>query len=111
MDFGISSNKIEITDSNLLLDAISENPEKVWALFSEEPVENSFDTISQTERSYEGITYTLEDFIDNFINGDSSTGYKGTYNSFIERLERQNERIDEKMIRLDSYLESRKSLE
>ena len=38
MDFGISSNKIEITDSNLLLDAISENPEKVWALFSEEPV-------------------------------------------------------------------------
>ena len=51
MDFGISSNKIEITDSSLLIDAISESPEKVWALFSEEPVDNSFDTISQTERS------------------------------------------------------------
>jgi len=110
MDFGISSNKIEISDSSLLIDALAENPEKVWALFSEEPVEEAFDTISQTNRPYEGVTYTLTNFIDNFINGDSSTGYKGTYNSFIERLERQNERIDEKMARLDSYLESREKV-
>jgi flagellar capping protein FliD len=110
MDFGISSNKIEITDSSLLADVLSESPEKVWALFSEEPVEEAYDTISQTNRSYQGITYSLDDFIENFINGDSSTGYKGTYNSFIERLERQNERIDEKMARLDSYLESREKV-
>lgn len=110
MDFGISSNKIEISDSNLLVDALAENPEKVWALFSEEPVEEAFDTISQTNRPFKGITYSLTEFIDNFINGDSSTGYKGTYNSFIERLERQNERIDEKMARLDSYLESREKV-
>ena len=110
MDFGISSNKIEITDSSLLEEALTENPEKVWALFSEEPVEDAYDTISQTNRSYQGITYSLDDFIENFINGDSSTGYKGTYNSFIERLERQNERIDEKMARLDSYLESREKI-
>ena len=110
MDFGINSNKIEISDSSLLIDALAENPEKVWALFSEEPVDEAFDTISQTNRPYEGVTYTLSNFIDNFINGDSSTGYKGTYNSFIERLERQNERIDEKMARLDSYLESREKV-
>lgn len=110
MDFGISSNKIDITDSSLLEEALTENPEKVWALFSEEPVEDAYDTISQTNRSYQGITYSLDDFIENFINGDSSTGYKGTYNSFIERLERQNERIDEKMARLDSYLESRERI-
>ena len=110
MDFGISSNKIKVDDSNLLIDELSKNPEKVWALFSEEYVEGAYDTISQTNRDYQGITYELDEFIENFINGDTSTGYKGTYNSFVERLERQNERIDEKMASLDRYLESREKV-
>ena len=110
MDFGISSNKLKVVDSNLLIDELNKNPEKVWALFSEETVEDAYDTISQTNRSYQGITYELDEFIENFINGDTSTGYKGTYNSFVERLERQNERIDEKMANLDRYLASREKV-
>ena len=77
------------------------------ALFSETPAEASYDSITQTERDYEGITFSLNDYIDNFLSGNDSTGYKGAYQAMIDSLDSQNERIDEKIVRLDKYLESR----
>ena len=110
LDFGTSSNKLNIEDSNLLSEQINENPELVMAFFSEPPVEATYDTITQTERYYEGITFSLNDYIDNFLTGNDSTGYKGAYQSMIDSLDSQNERIDEKIVRLDKYLESRERI-
>jgi len=110
LDFGTSSNKLNIEDSSLLTQQIEENPELVMALFSETPVEASYDSITQTERDYEGITFSLNDYIDNFLSGNDSTGYKGAYQAMIDSLDSQNERIDEKIVRLDKYLESREKI-
>ena len=110
LDFGISSNNLNVTDSSLLLKELESNPDKVKALFSEIPVEDSFDIISQTNRSYKGITYTLNDYIDNFLTGDEELGYKGAYQSFLDSIESRNERIDEKMESIDEYLESRERI-
>jgi flagellar capping protein FliD len=110
LDFGTSSNKLNIEDSSLLTQQIEDNPELVMALFSEAPVEASYDSITQTERDYEGITFSLNDYIDNFLSGNDSTGYKGAYQAMIDSLDSQNERIDEKIVRLDKYLESREKI-
>ena len=110
LDFGISSNNLKVTDSSLLLKELENNPEKVKALFSEVPVEDAYDVISQTNRSYKGITFTLNDYIDNFLTGDEDLGYKGAYQSFLDSIENRNERIDEKMESIDEYLESRERI-
>jgi len=82
----------------------------VMALFSETPAEASYDSITETERDYEGISYSLNDYIDNFLSGNDSTGYKGAYQAMIDSLDSQNERIDEKIVQLDKYLESREKI-
>ncbi len=110
LDFGIGSNNLKIENASLLSEQIEQNPELIMALFSEEPVEDAYDSITNTNRDYQGITYALNDFIDNFISGNDSTGYKGAYQAMIDSLDSQNERIDEKIIRLDKYLESREKI-
>ena len=82
----------------------------VFALFSEPLVEDAYDSITETNRDYQGITQSLNVYIDNFLNGDSQTGYKGAYQAFLDSIESQNERIDEKIINIDKYLESREKI-
>jgi flagellar capping protein FliD len=110
LDFGVGSNTIQIKDSSLLTEELENNPERVFALFSESLVEDAYDSITQTNRDYQGITHSLNDYIDNFLQGDSSSGYKGAYQSFLDTIESQNERIDEKIESLDKYLESREKI-
>lgn len=110
MDFGIGSNKIEVKNSSLLIEELENNPERVFAFFSEALVEDAYDSITQTNRDYQGITHSLNDYIDNFLNGDTDTGYKGAYQSFIDSIESQNERIDDKIESLDKYLETREKI-
>lgn len=110
LDFGISSNNLNVSDASLLLEELDKNPEKVQALFAEVPVEDAYDSISKTNRSFEGITYTLNDYIDNFIEGDEDLGYKGAYQAFLDSIEGRNDRIDEKIESIDKYLESRERI-
>jgi flagellar capping protein FliD len=110
LDFGIGSNTIKIEDSSLLMEELENNPDRVFALFSEPLVEDAYDTITQTNRNYEGITQSLNDYITNFLTGDSETGYKGAYQAFLDSIESQNNRIDEKIVNIDKYLESREKI-
>lgn len=107
LDFGIGSNNIKVVDSSLLEEELEKNPERVQALFSEALVEDVYDSITETNRDYQGVTYALNDYISNFLEGDTSTGYKGAYQAFIDSIESQNKRIDEKIVNIDKYLESR----
>jgi flagellar capping protein FliD len=110
LDFSVGSNSIQVKSTSLLTEQLEENPELVYALFSEPLVEDSYDTITQTNRDYQGITQSLNDYIDNFLTGDSQTGYKGAYQAFIDSIESQNKRIDEKIVNIDKYLESREKI-
>ncbi len=110
LDFGIGSNNIKVVNSSLLAQELEKNPERVQALFSEALVEDVYDSITETNRDYQGVTYTLNDYIDNFLKGDTSTGYKGAYQAFLDSIESQNERIDEKIVNIDKYLESREKI-
>ena len=110
LDFSIGSNNIKVKDSSLLLEELENNPDKVFALFSESLVEDAYDTITQTNRDYQGLTQSLNNYINNFLTGDSETGYKGAYQAFLNSIESQNKRIDEKIINIDKYLESREKI-
>jgi len=110
LDFSVGSNNIKVKDSSLLFEELEANPERVFALFSEPLVEDSYDSITQTNRDYQGITQSLNDYINNFLTGDSETGYKGAYQAFLDSINNQNERIDEKIVNIDKYLESRKKI-
>ena len=55
----------------------------------------------------EGIASSLDEYITNFLSGDSDLGYKGAYQTHIDSLKAQNERIDDKVESLNKYLESR----
>ena len=70
-------------------------------------MENAFDQNTQTNRSDQGISYALDDFISNFLSGDDGTGYKGAYQAHIDSVKTQNERIDDKIEQLERYLKSR----
>jgi flagellar capping protein FliD len=52
----------------------------------------------------------LNDYIDNFIEGDEDLGYKGAYQAFLDSIEGRNDRIDEKIESIDKYLESRERI-
>ena len=56
LDFSVGSNNIKVKSTSLLTEQLEENPELVYALFSEPLVEDSYDTITQTNRDYQGIT-------------------------------------------------------
>ena len=92
------------------MEELENNPDRVFALFSEPLVEDAYDTITETNRNYEGITQSLNEYIGNFLSGDSETGYKGAYQAFLDSIENQNKRIDEKIINIDKYLESREKI-
>jgi len=110
LDFSVGSNNIKVKDSSLLLEELENNPERVFALFSEPLVEDAYDSITETNRDYRGITQSLNDYINNFLTGDSESGYKGAYQAFLDSIESQNQRIDEKIINIDKYLESREKI-
>jgi flagellar capping protein FliD len=110
LDFSVGSNNIKVKDSSLLLEELESNPERVFALFSESLVEDSYDSITQTNRDYQGITQSLNDYINNFLTGDGESGYKGAYQAFLDSIESQNKRIDEKIVNIDKYLESREKI-
>ena len=107
LDFGIGSDLLKITDSSLLTKALEEEPERVMAMFGEEKVEGAFDLYTKTNRNYQGIASSLDEYITNFLSGDSDLGYKGAYQTHIDSLKAQNERIDDKVESLNKYLESR----
>lgn len=107
LDFGIGSDEIKIENSSLLLTALQEQPERVQALFAEEKQEDIFDENTQTNRDFEGISYTIQDFIDNFLSGDDGVGTKGAYQTHIDSINAQNNRIDDKVEQLERYLASR----
>ena len=106
----LRAGKFKIEDSSLLMEELENNPDRVFALFSEPLVEDAYDTITETNRNYEGITQSLNDYIGNFLSGDSETGYKGAYQAFLDSIASQNDRIDEKIINIDKYLESREKI-
>ena len=110
LDFSVGSNNIKVKDSSLLLEELDNNPERVFALFSEPLVEDAYDSITETNRDYQGITQSLNDYINNFLTGDGESGYKGAYQAFLDSIESQNQRIDEKIINIDKYLESREKI-
>jgi flagellar capping protein FliD len=106
-DFGIGSDKIKIESSAKLLEALEETPERVMALFAEATQTAVFDDNTKKQRDFQGVTYGIEDFIDNFLSGEDGTGRKGTYQTHIDSIKAQNERIDDKVEQLERYLASR----
>ena len=107
LDFGIGSDLLKVTDSSLLTQALEDEPERVMALFGEEKVVGAYDLYTKTNRDYQGISSSLDEYITNFLSGDSNLGYKGAYQTHIDSLKAQNERIDDKVESLNKYLESR----
>ncbi len=107
LDFGIGSDRLVVENSALLLQALAETPEKVQALFSEAKVEDAYDENTKTNRTYQGLSYSLDDFISNFLSGDDGTGYKGAYQTHVDSVNSQNDRIDDKIEQLERYLKSR----
>ena len=83
LDFSVGSNNIKVKDSSLLFEELENNPERVFALFSEPLTEDSYDSITQTNRDFQGITQSLNEYINNFLTGDSETGYKGHTKRFL----------------------------
>jgi flagellar capping protein FliD len=107
MDFGIGSDELKVEDSDLLISMLEDDPKRVQALFAEEPTEDVFDENTQSKRSFRGITYGIEEFIDNFLSGEDGTGRKGAYQTHIDSINSQNDRIDDKVEQLTRYLASR----
>jgi flagellar capping protein FliD len=107
MDFGIGSDELKVEDSALLISMLEDEPKRVQALFAEEPTEDLFDENTQSKRGFKGISYGIEEFIDNFLSGEDGTGRKGAYQTHIDSINSQNDRIDDKVEQLTRYLESR----
>ena len=107
MDFGTGSNRVQVKDSSKLAEELNNNLEKVKALFAEATATADDKNTGKSNRQYQGITYDLNDFIGNFLSGDSDTGYKGAYKAHIDSLRAQNKRIDDRVEDLDRYLEQR----
>jgi len=107
MDFGIGSDELKVENSALLISMLEDDPIRVQALFAEEPVEDAFDENTQSNRSYKGISYEIQEFIENFLSGEDGTGRKGAYQTHIDSINSQNDRIDDKVEQLTRYLKSR----
>ena len=107
LDFGIGSDLLKVTDAEMLTNALENEPERVMALFAEEKVVGAYDLYTKRNRDYQGIASSLDEYISNFLSGDSDLGYKGAYETHINSLNAQNERIDDKIESLNKYLESR----
>ena len=107
LDFGIGSDEIKVESSAKLIQALEEMPERVQALFAEASQTAVFDDNTKRNRDFQGISYGLSDFIDNFLSGEDGTGRKGTYQTHLDSIKAQNERIDDKVEQLERYLASR----
>jgi flagellar capping protein FliD len=107
MDFGIGSDEIKIENSALLISMLEEDPKRVQALFAEELQEDIFDENTQSNRDFQGLSYDINDFIENFLSGEDGTGRKGAYQTHIDSINSQNDRIDDKVEQLTRYLASR----
>jgi flagellar capping protein FliD len=106
LDFGIGSDRLQVKNSALLLQALEDEPDKVQALFDQAST-TTFDANTQKTRAYEGVSQAVDDFITSFLSGDSGTGYKGAYNTHIESIRSQNKRLDERIEDYESYIEQR----
>jgi len=103
LDFRSGNDELYFKNSALLTQELTDNPNKVKALFSEEkPSSAVFDHNRDTKRDYGGLTYFLNEFIENFAENDS-----GTYKTHVESLQGQNDRLDEDIDDLERYLEQR----
>ena len=89
--------------------ALLNDPDKVQALFAEATATADDKNTGKSNRQYQGLTYNLNDFLSNFLSGDSSSGYKGTYQAHTESIRAQNKRIDERIEDLERYLEQREN--
>ena len=103
LDFRSGSDEISLEDAALLTEALTDNPNKVKALFAEEmPTAEVLDLNTGQNRNYGGLTYFLSEFIENFVENDT-----GTYKTHIESLQNQNERLDTSIEDLERYLVQR----
>ena len=103
LDFKAGNDEIVFENSALLTQELTDNPNKVKALFSEEmPTAPVFDHNTGNDREYGGLSYFLSEFIENFIESDT-----GTYKTHVEGLQGQNDRLDEDIDDLERYLEQR----
>lgn len=67
----------------------------------------AYDANSSSYRTFQGLSYALDDFISAFLTGDSETGYKGAYQAHIDSVKSQNKRIDDRIEDLERYIEQR----
>jgi flagellar capping protein FliD len=107
LDFGTGSDRLSIKDSSKLTEELLDNPDKVQALFAEATATADDKNTGKSNRQYQGLTYNLNDFLSNFLSGDSDSGYKGTYQAHSDSIRAQNKRIDERIEDLERYLEQR----
>ena len=106
LDFGIGSDRLQVKNSSLLLDALEDEPDKVQALFDQAST-TTYDANTQKSRAYEGVSQAVDNFITSFLSGDSGSGYKGAYNTHIESIRSQNKRLDERIEDFEAYIEQR----
>ncbi|MDA9961709.1 flagellar filament capping protein FliD [Opitutales bacterium] len=109
LDFGTGSDRLQMKDSSKLTAELLNNPDKVQALFAEATATADDKNTGTTNKQYQGVTFDLNDFLSNFLSGDSDSGYKGTYQAHAESIRAQNKRIDERIEDLERYLEQRES--
>ena len=103
LDFRSGSDEIYLKDSALLVQELTDNPNKVKALFAEEkPDAAELDHNTGQNRDYGGLSYFLSEYIENFVESDA-----GTYLTHVESLRNQNERIDTSIEDLERYLVQR----
>jgi flagellar capping protein FliD len=107
LDFGTGSDRLSMKDSSKLTEELLDNPDKVQALFAEATATADDKNTGKSNRQYQGLTYNLNDFLSNFLSGDSDSGYKGTYQAHADSIRAQNKRIDERIEDLERYLEQR----
>ncbi|MFP6854538.1 MAG: flagellar filament capping protein FliD, partial [Opitutales bacterium] len=105
LDFQSGSDEMFIENSALLAQELTDNPNKVKALFAEvKPGTAVYDHNTNQSREYGGITYFLNEFIDNFLESDA-----GTYKTHLESLQNQNDRLDTSIADMERYLIQRES--
>jgi flagellar capping protein FliD len=109
LDFGTGNDRLQMKDSSKLTAELLDNPDKVKALFVEATATADDKNTGVANRQYQGVTFDLNDFLSNFLSGDSDSGYKGTYQAHAESIRAQNKRIDKRIEDLERYLEQREN--
>ena len=106
LDFGVGSDNLKSTNSALLIQALEDQPEMVQSLFDQDKV-TRFDAVTKSDRQFQGISQSLDDFITAFLEGNLTSNYKGTYTTHIDSIKAQNKRLDQRIEDLERYLEQR----